>query len=32
MEDWRGILRRGVAGVISIPSNNSTFVTMMKRE
>jgi hypothetical protein len=32
IEDWRGELRRGVAGVISIPSNDSTFVTMMKRE
>jgi hypothetical protein len=32
IEDWRGKLRRGTAGVISIPSNDSTFVTMMKRE
>jgi hypothetical protein len=32
IEDWRGKLQRGAAGVISIPSNNSTFVTMMKRE
>jgi hypothetical protein len=32
MEDWRRKLRRGTAGVISIPSNDSTFVTMMKRE
>jgi hypothetical protein len=32
IEDWRGKLRRGAAGVISIPSNDSTFVTMMKRE
>jgi hypothetical protein len=29
---WRGKFRRGTAGVISIPSNNSTIVTMMKRE
>jgi hypothetical protein len=32
IEDWRGKLQRGAAGVISIPSNDSTFVTMMKRE
>jgi hypothetical protein len=32
IKDWRGKLRRGAAGVISIPSNDSTFVTMMKRE
>jgi hypothetical protein len=32
IKDWRGKLRRGDADVISIPSNNSTFVTMMKRE
>jgi hypothetical protein len=32
IEDWRGKLRRGAAGVISIPSNDSTFVTMMKGE
>jgi hypothetical protein len=32
IEDWRGKLRRGAAGVISIPSNDSTFVTMMRRE
>jgi hypothetical protein len=25
-------LRRGAAGVISIPSDDSTFITMMKRE
>jgi hypothetical protein len=31
-EDRRGKLRCGVAGVISSPSNGSTFVTMMKRE
>jgi hypothetical protein len=29
IEDWRGKLFRGVAGVISIPSNDSTFVTMI---
>jgi hypothetical protein len=32
IKDWRGKLRRGAAGVISIPSNESTFITMMKRE
>jgi hypothetical protein len=32
IEHWRGKLRRGADGVISIPSNDSTFVTMMKRE
>jgi hypothetical protein len=32
IEDWRGKLWRGAAGVISIPSNDSIFVTMMKRE
>jgi hypothetical protein len=32
IEDQRGKLRRGAVGVISTPSNNSTFVTMMKRE
>jgi hypothetical protein len=32
IEDWRGKLWQGVAGVISIPSNDSTFVTMMKGE
>jgi hypothetical protein len=32
IEDWRGKLWRGTAGVISIPSNDSTFVTMMKGE
>jgi hypothetical protein len=32
IEDWRGKLQRGAASVISIPSNDSTFVTMMKRE
>jgi hypothetical protein len=32
IEDWRGKLWRGAASVISIPSNDSTFVTMMKRE
>jgi hypothetical protein len=30
IEDWRGKLRRGAAGVISIPSNDSTFAAMMK--
>jgi hypothetical protein len=30
--DQRGKLRRGAACVISTPSNDSTFVTMMKRE
>jgi hypothetical protein len=32
IEDWMAKLRRGAAGVISIPSSDSTFVTMMKRE
>jgi hypothetical protein len=32
IKNWRGKLQRGAADVISIPSNNSTFVTMMKRE
>jgi hypothetical protein len=32
IEDRRGKLRWGAAGVISTPSNDSTFVTMMKRE
>jgi hypothetical protein len=32
IEDWRGKLRWGTASVIFIPSNDSTFVTMMKRE
>jgi hypothetical protein len=32
IKDWRGKLQRGAAGVISIPSNNSTFVSMMKGE
>jgi mannose-6-phosphate isomerase-like protein (cupin superfamily) len=32
IEDWRGKLWRGAVGVISIPSNDSTFITMMKRE
>jgi hypothetical protein len=26
IEDWRGKLRWGAAGVISIPSNGSTFI------
>jgi hypothetical protein len=32
IEDQRGKLRWGVAGVTSIPSDDSTIVTMMKRE
>jgi hypothetical protein len=32
IEDWRGKLWQGAAGVISILSDDSTFVTMMKRE
>jgi hypothetical protein len=32
IEDWRGKLRQGAAGVISIPSNDSSFVAMMKGE
>jgi hypothetical protein len=32
IEDWRGKLWRGAAGVISISSNDSTFVAMMKGE
>jgi hypothetical protein len=32
IEDWRGKLRQGAAGVISIPSNDSFFVVMMKGE
>jgi hypothetical protein len=32
IEDWMGKLWRGTVGVISIPSNDSTFITMMKRE
>jgi hypothetical protein len=32
IEDRRGKLWWGTAGVISIPSDDSTFVTMMKRE
>jgi hypothetical protein len=32
IEHWRGKLQRGATGLISIPSNDSTFVTMMKRE
>jgi hypothetical protein len=31
-EYWGGKLLWGAAGVISIPSNDSTFVTMMKKE
>jgi hypothetical protein len=32
IEDRRGKLWQGAATVISIPSDDSTFVTMMKRE
>jgi hypothetical protein len=32
IEYWRGKLRWSTSDVISIPSNDSTFVTMMKRE
>jgi hypothetical protein len=32
IEDWRVKLWRGAAGVISVPSNDSTFITMMKGE
>jgi hypothetical protein len=32
IKDWREKLRRGAAGVISIPSNDSTFIAMMKGE
>jgi hypothetical protein len=32
IKDWRGKLWRGAAGSIPIPSNNSTFVAMMKGE
>jgi hypothetical protein len=32
IEDQRGKLWRGAIGVISIPSDDSTFVAMMKRE
>jgi hypothetical protein len=32
IEDWRGKLWWGAAGVISITSDDSTFITMMKRE
>jgi hypothetical protein len=32
IKDWRRKLRWGAAGVISIPSDDSTFITMMKRE
>jgi mannose-6-phosphate isomerase-like protein (cupin superfamily) len=32
IEDWRGKLWWGAAGVISIPSNDSTFITMMTME
>jgi hypothetical protein len=32
IKDRRGKLQRGAAGVISTPSDDSTFVTMMKRE
>jgi hypothetical protein len=32
IKDWRGKLWRGTAGVIFIPFDDSTFVTIMKRE
>jgi hypothetical protein len=32
IKDWMGKLWRGAAGVIFIPSNDSTFFTIMKRE
>jgi hypothetical protein len=32
IDDRRGKLWWGAAGVISTPSNDSTFVTMMKRQ
>jgi hypothetical protein len=32
IKDWREKLRRGAASVISIPSNDSTFIAMMKGE
>jgi hypothetical protein len=32
IQDRRGKLWRGAAGVISIPSDDSTFIAMMKRE
>jgi hypothetical protein len=32
IKDRRGKLQRGTAGVISIPSDDSTFITMIKRE
>jgi hypothetical protein len=32
IKDWRGKLWWGAAGMISTPSDDSTFVTMMKRE
>jgi hypothetical protein len=32
IKDWRRKLRRGAADVISISSDDSTYVTMMKRE
>jgi hypothetical protein len=32
IKDWREKLQQGAAGVISIPSNDSTFVSMMKGE
>jgi hypothetical protein len=30
--DWRGKLWRGAAGMISVPSNDSTFIATMKGE
>jgi hypothetical protein len=32
IQDWRKKLQRGATGVISTPSDDSTFITMMKRE
>jgi hypothetical protein len=32
IEDRRGKIWQGAADVISIPSNDSTFITMIKRE
>jgi hypothetical protein len=32
IKDQRGKLRQGTAGVIYTPSDDSSFVTMMKRE
>jgi hypothetical protein len=32
IKDWREKLWRGAAGVISVPSNDSTFIAIMKGE